>query len=92
MIDVVELRSGANTLRQWANDIRRESVPHPKQPPVKTSACWKRSPTYWTAPGMKFYDLDRPHHQNDSIVGARIASRPLREMRYDRTSEASTRY
>ena len=29
MVDVVELRSGANTLRQWANDIRRESVPKP---------------------------------------------------------------
>ena len=29
MVDVVELRSGANTLRQWANDIRRESVPTP---------------------------------------------------------------
>jgi hypothetical protein len=29
MVDVVELRSGANTLRPWANDIRRDSVPTP---------------------------------------------------------------
>jgi hypothetical protein len=29
MTDVVELRNAANTLRQWAREIRHESVPAP---------------------------------------------------------------
>jgi hypothetical protein len=29
MVDVVELRNAANTLRQWAREIRRDCVPAP---------------------------------------------------------------